>query len=116
MSAPPSRPALVWLIVATIAVGWFGVATLGLLAPAIMMFDAPGPARDAATLAFALYSAMGPLAAIAGIVTGWVRAASGRRYSGLKWMIVIPVVWLVGLLGWLAVVNAFCAGQFDCQA
>lgn len=109
MTAPPDarRPALAWLIVATVAVGWFGIATLGLAVPAIMLFDAPGSTGSAATVAFAVYSAAGPLAAIAGIAMGWTRAAAGRRYSGLKWMIVIPVVWLVGLLGWLAAIDAF---------
>jgi hypothetical protein len=40
----------------------------------------------------------------------------GRRFSALKWMVAIPIVWLVGLLGWFAAISAFCGGQFDCRA
>jgi hypothetical protein len=112
----PRRPALVWLILASLAVAGLGVVSAGLWIPSLMLFDAPGSAQNVPLVAFALYSASGPVAAALGLLAGWVRVAMGQRFSGLKWMIVIPVVWLVGLLGWFAVLTAFCDGQFDCRA
>lgn len=114
-AALPRRPALVWLLLASAVVAGFSLVTTGLWIPAVMMFDAPGSTQSPPTVAFALYSAAGPLAGLAGIATGWIRIAQGRRFSGLKWMIVLPIVWLVGLLGWFAVLAAFCGGQFDCR-
>lgn len=89
----------IWLVVASIAVLALGIASTGLWIPAAMMFDGPGAAQNPAVIGFALYSSAGPLAALIGLVAGWFRVFQGARGSGLKWMIVVPAVWLVGLLG-----------------
>ena len=116
MSETSKRLSLIWPSLATPVVLLFGFVTVGLWMPAVMMFDAPGSMENKAVVAFALYSSAGPVAALLGLVVGWVRVGLGQRASGLKWMIVIPIVWLVGLLGWLAVLSAFCEGQFSCGA
>ncbi|WP_203292139.1 hypothetical protein [Maricaulis parjimensis] len=116
MSETPKRLSLIWPSLATPVVLLFGVVTTGLWMPAVMMFDAPGSIENKALIAFALYSSAGPVASILGLIVGWVRVAMGKRASGLKWMIIIPIIWLVGLLGWLAIVSAFCESRFSCGA
>jgi hypothetical protein len=116
VTSDAAKPALIWLILASVAVAGFGVVTAGLWIPAIMMFDAPGSTEQPALVAFAVYSASGPVASAIALLAGWWRAAMGRRFSALKWMVAIPIVWLVGLLGWFAAISAFCGGQFDCRA
>tara|TARA_R110002096_G_scaffold74017_11_gene175308 strand:- start:2636 stop:3007 length:372 start_codon:yes stop_codon:yes gene_type:complete len=108
-------PGPFWLISASLVVIAFGVASS-------TMWDASGqlfagevlPALPVA--AFALYSACGPLAALLALIAGWVRFSRGYRASALKWMIALPVIWLIGLLGWLAALQAFCDGALVCAA
>ena len=116
MSAAPKRLSLVWLILASLVVALLGFVSMGLWMPAVMMFDAPGSMENAGLVAFALYSSAGPVAALLALVVGWVRVAMGRRASGLKWMLVLPVLWLVGLVGWIVAAASLCGGALDCAA
>lgn len=115
MGERPARLSLIWLIATTLVVIAFGVVTAGLWYAGLVLMASPGTQGVLLARAFAVYSMAGPVAAALGVLAGWVRVLMGRRASGLKWMIVIPIVWLIGLLGWLAVVNALCGGQFDCR-
>ena len=116
MSETPKRLSLIWPSLATLVVIGFGFVTVGLWYPGLLILAAPGTEGNLPATAFAIYSMAGPVAAGFGILTGWVRIAMGKRFSGLKWMIAIPIIWLVSLFGWLAVANAFCEGQFSCGA
>lgn len=110
------RPSMIWLVLTSLVVIAFGVVTSGLWYPALVILASPGTEGEGAVLAFAVYSSAGPVAALLGLVVGWVRVVMGRRYSGLKWMIALPLIWLIGLFGWLAIVNTVCDGRFDCGA
>jgi hypothetical protein len=116
MSETPKRLSLIWPSLATLVVIAFGFVTTGLWFPGLMILASPGTEGEVAAKAFALYSMAGPVAAALAVLTGWVRVAMGKRFSGLKWMIAIPIIWLVSLFGWLAIANAFCDGQFSCGA
>lgn len=103
-----------WLPLTSFVVAAFGVATSFLWMPAVMMFDAPGSIDEPGVVGFALYSSAGPLAALLGLIVGWVRVFMGHRASGLKWMIVLPLVWLIGLFAWIAVLMTVCGDSFTC--
>ncbi|WP_297731609.1 hypothetical protein [uncultured Maricaulis sp.] len=116
MSETPKRLSLIWPSLATIAVLGFGFVSMGLWLPALMMFDAPGSTENQALVAFALYSSAGPVVAILAVIIGWVRVIMKQRGSGLKWMLVIPLLWIAGLVGWLVFATAVCGDTFDCSA
>ena len=116
MGERPARLSLIWLVATTLLVVAFGAVTSGLWYAGLVLMASPGTQGMLPAQAFALYSMAGPVAAALGVLVSWSRVIMGKRASGLKWMIVIPIVWLIGLLGWLAIVNAFCGGQFDCRA
>lgn len=103
-----------WVIVASLAALAFGVLASGLWVPAVMMFDAPGTADIPQVWFFAIYSACGPLASLAGLVAGWWRISRGERSRGVKWMILMPLIWLVGLLGLTGILTTFCADDWSC--
>ncbi len=116
MSETPRPLSLIWPSLATLVVIGFGAVTAGLWYPGLLILASPGAQGNLPATAFAFYSMAGPVAAALAVLTGWVRIVMGKRFSGLKWMIAIPIIWLVGLFGWLAVANAFCEGQFSCGA
>lgn len=116
MSEAPKRPMFFWLPLASVVVFAFGVVTTGLWIPAVMMFDAPGSIDQVGVFAFALYSSAGPVAAALGLIVGWFRVFRGNRAAGLKWMIVLSLVWLVGLIAWFAVIATVCGDSFTCGA
>ena len=116
MSEASKQLSALWLILASLAVLAFGLVTAGLWIPAVMMFDAPGSERNLAVVAFAVYSAAGPVAALFALLAGWYQIARGNRASGIKWMIATPLLWLIGLLGWFLAIGALCNGQLDCSA
>jgi hypothetical protein len=108
-------PGPVWLISASFVIIAFGFAASVMWEPAWLMFTG-GERITLPVAAFALYSAGGPLAALLALIAGWIRFRSGNRASALKWMIALPVIWLIGLLGWLAALQAFCGGALVCAA
>lgn len=116
MSEQPKRPMFFWLPLTGVVVAAFGVATSFLWMPAAMMFGSPGAFDEPGVVGFALYSSAGPLAALLGLVVGWMRVFMGHRASGLKWMIVLPLVWLIGLFAWIAVLMTVCGDSFTCTA
>lgn len=103
-----------WVGLASLTTLAFAGLTSGLWAPAVMMFDAPGVADLPQVWFFAIYSACGPLAAIAGLVAGWWRILRGERSRGVKWMILLPLIWLIGLLGLIGALSTFCADDWSC--
>ncbi|WP_417494506.1 hypothetical protein [Maricaulis sp.] len=113
-TSPASGPGRAWLISASLVIIAFGVASSVMWEPAWRMLGGGGLPVPAAV--FAVYSPCGPLAALLALVIGWLRFNGGQRGSALKWMIAIPVVWLIGLLGWLAALQAFCDGALVCAA
>lgn len=113
--SPAAGPGPAWLISASLVVIAFGLASSVMWGPSWQMFAA-GEGLPLQVVAFALYSAGGPLAALLALIAGWVRFSAGNRSSALKWMIAVPVIWLIGLLGWLAALQAFCDGALVCAA
>lgn len=116
MSEQRKRPMFFWLPLTSLVVAAFGVATTSFWIPGAMMFGSPGAIDEPGVVGFAIYSSAGPLAAVLGLVVGWVRVFGGNRAAGLKWMIILPLIWLVGLLAWLAVLFTVCNDSFSCAA
>ena len=105
MSETPRRLGWLWVILASVVVAVFGFISVGLWMPAAMMFDAPGSEENALVWFFALYSAAGPVASGLGLLVGWVRVLMGQRGSGVKWMIAIPLIWMISLIGFVESVS-----------
>ena len=115
MSETPRRLGWLWVILASVVVAVFGFISVGLWMPAAMMFDAPGSEENALVWFFALYSAAGPVAAGLGLLVGWVRVLMGQRGSGVKWMIAIPLIWMISLIGFVVAASAFCSADRVCE-
>jgi hypothetical protein len=115
LSGSAKSLSMLWLVLTSLVVIVFGVVSAGMWIPAVMMFDAPGSTDNLPAIAFAIYSSSGPLAALIGLVVGWVRVFGGHRGSGLKWMLVVPFLWALGLVGWFTILAAVCDGSFDCS-
>ena len=113
-TGPAAGPGRAWLISASVVIIAFGFASSVMWETAGLMLA--GGSLPLAAVALAVYSACGPLAALLALAIGWLRFNGGKRGSALKWMIAIPVVWLIGLLGWLAALQAFCGGALVCAA
>ncbi|WP_417488881.1 hypothetical protein [Maricaulis sp.] len=114
-TGPAAGPGRAWLISASVVIIAFGFASAVMWESAWLVF-AGGDELPLPAAVFAAYSSCGPLAALLALVIGWLRFNGGQRGSALKWMIAIPVVWLIGLLGWLAALQAFCGGALVCAA
>ena len=115
MSGTPTRLGWLWVILATVIVAVFGLVSMGMWIPAVMMFDAPGSTDKPLVWFFAVYSSVGPVVAILGLVVGWIRVFLGQRGRGVKWMLLIPLVWLVSLIGIVLAASAICTGDRVCE-
>lgn len=110
----PQQPAIIWHILASVAlVAFFAVtAVITLFSP--MAFDAPGSIENAGLVSFVFYVVAGPLVAALAFIVGWVRVAQGQRVSALKWMLLLPLVWSAGLAAWMALLSTVCRGDWSC--
>lgn len=102
-----------WLVLASLLVGVLGLAGLVFWLPAgFILVD---PNAVAAARAYAVYGAAGPVISLIALVIGWMRVRAGSRSAGLKWLIALPLIWMVGLLSWSYFLTTVCGGEWSCQ-
>jgi len=113
--------AVLAMLGASLAALAIAVGGAGLYVPTLMTAAGASGAGDAMEIAYYAVMALmlgGPVAGALGFLLGWVTFTLFKApWSGVRLAFLIPVIWLVALLAWLAFVSVapMCGGSLTCE-
>ena len=103
--------------VATLLAVVIGFVSFGLYLPNLMTFSQvlSQDHVDKAALAAFLFLSAGPVMAAAGLILGWVSFVFFKApRTGVRLVFFVPVIWVVAVLAYFAVITSACDGSFTC--
>lgn len=108
---------VILMVLATLVAVTIGFASFGLYLPNLMTFSQVlgQDSVDKAALAAFLFLSAGPVIAAAGLILGWISFTAFKApKTGIRLVFFPPVIWVVAVLVYFAVITSACDGRFTC--
>lgn len=105
------------MLVASAVAVFIGFIGFGLWMTNLMTFAGALNTQDGVRpeLFVFLFLSAGPFAAGAGLILGWLMFLFGNPKGGIKWALLIPILWGLAVLAFLGIVmSPLCDGHFTC--
>ena len=108
---------VILMVLATLVAVAIGFLSFGLYLPNLMTFSQvlSQDTVDKAALAAFLFLSAGPVIAAAGLILGWISFLVFKApNTGIRLVFFPPVVWVVAVLAYFALIMSVCDGSFTC--